>query len=96
MKILKAKTGTNKKVFDIKQLSYITDSATIPLKDLMLGEDMINPIEVLKHVISETPRMGAAGMPYIEKEWSVYKGNQRVKAALQLGYTHIEGIIINE
>jgi hypothetical protein len=40
--------------------------------------------------------MGAQGIPYIEKRWSVYKGNQRLQAAKQLGYTHIEGIIINE
>jgi hypothetical protein len=39
--------------------------------------------------------MGANGTPYIEKQYSVFKGSQRVKAALQLGYTHIEGIIIN-
>jgi hypothetical protein len=40
--------------------------------------------------------MGANGVPYIEKSYSVYKGNQRLKAGLQLGYTHIEGVIINE
>jgi hypothetical protein len=40
--------------------------------------------------------MGAAGHPYIEKPYSVYKGSQRIQAALQLGYTHIEGIIVNE
>jgi hypothetical protein len=26
----------------------------------------------------------------------VWKGSQRIQAAIQLGYTHIEGIIINE
>ena len=30
-----------------------------------------------------------------EKEYSVFRGSQRVQAAIQLGYTHIEGIIIN-
>jgi hypothetical protein len=57
---------------------------------------MNDPIEVIKHHISETPRMGAAGVPYVEKRYSLNKGNQRVKAAIQLGYTHIEGVIINE
>ena len=96
MKVLKAKNGTNKITFDISELSYIKYPATVPLKELLNGEDMINPIEIIKHHISETPRMGAAGIPYVEKRYSVNKGNQRVKAAIQLGYTHIEGIIINE
>jgi hypothetical protein len=67
-----------------------------PLKELLNGEEMIEPIEVIKHNISNTPRMGAAGHSYIEKQYSVWKGSQRIQAALQLGYTHIEGIIINE
>ena len=34
---------------------------------------------------------------YIEKEYMVFgKGNQRVTAAVKLGYTHIEGIILDE
>ena len=36
------------------------------------------------------------GIPYIEKRYSVKKGSQRVAAAKKLGYTHIEGVIINE
>jgi len=57
---------------------------------------MIEPIQIVKHNINDVSRMGANGIPYIEKQYSVYKGNQRIKAALQLGYTHIEGTIINE
>ena len=30
---------------------------------------------------------------FIEREYGVWKGNQRVTAAVKLGYTHIEGII---
>ena len=56
----------------------------------------IYPIEVLKHKISDKPRYGVGGVPYIEKEFSVWRGSQRVKAAIELGYTHIEGVIINE
>jgi len=57
---------------------------------------MIDPIEVEKCFVSNTPRMGANGNPYIEKQYTVYKGSQRITAAVQMGYTHIEGVIINE
>jgi hypothetical protein len=57
---------------------------------------MIEPIHIVKHSINDVSRMGANGIPYVEKSYSVHKGNQRIKAGLQLGYTHIEGIIINE
>jgi hypothetical protein len=95
MKILRAKLKVyNKKVFDIRDLTYI-DRMT-PLKELLNGEDMIEPIEVMKHEQSKSLRLGANGVNFVEKKYSVWKGNQRIKAALQLGYTHIEGIIINE
>ena len=55
-----------------------------------------NPIEVKKHEISNEPRYGVNGVPYIEKEYSVWRGSQRVQAAKQLGYTHIEAVVINE
>lgn len=67
-----------------------------PLQELLNGEDMNEPIQVIKHTISNVSRVGANGMPYIEKQYSVFKGSQRIKAALELGYTHIEGIIVNE
>jgi hypothetical protein len=67
-----------------------------PLQEILNNEDMIEPIQIVKHNISDVSRMGANGVPYVEKSYSVYKGNQRLKAALQLGYTHIEGIVINE
>ena len=54
---------------------------------------MEKPIEVFKHKISKTPRMGVGGKPYVEKLYSVYVGGQRVTRAIQLGYTHIEGIV---
>jgi len=95
MKILKAKKDhQNKQIFQISDLTYIKSSN--PLKELLNGQDMNDPIEVIKHTISDKPRMGVAGIPYIEKQYSVYKGSQRITAALQLGYTHIEGIIVNE
>jgi hypothetical protein len=67
-----------------------------PLQELLNGEDMNEPIQVIKHTINNVSRVGANGMPYIEKQYSVFKGSQRIKAALELGYTHIEGIIVNE
>jgi hypothetical protein len=67
-----------------------------PLKELLNGEEMIDPIQVIKHEILNEVRYGASGVTYKEKRWSVYKGSQRIQAALKLGYTHIEGIITNE
>ena len=55
---------------------------------------MIDPIQVKKYVKSSQARYGANGKVYREREYGVWKGNQRVTAAVKLGYTHIEGIIV--
>ena len=95
MKILKAtKDYLNKQTFQISDLTFIVTMT--PLQELLNGEDMNEPIQVIKHTISNVSRVGANGMPYVEKQYSVFKGSQRIKAALELGYTHIEGIIVNE
>ncbi len=95
MKLLKAKQDNPKKIIlEISNLTHI--KSMTPLPELLNGEDMQNPIEVLKHEISDKPRYGVNGTPYIEKKFSVWRGSQRVKAAIKLGYTHIEGVIINE
>ena len=95
MRILKAtKSYLNKQTFQISDLTFIRTA--IPLEEIIKGENMIEPIQIVKHTINDVSRMGANGTPYIEKSYSVFKGSQRVKAALQLGYTHIEGTIINE
>ena len=95
MKLLKAQSQNPKKIIlEISKLQYI--KRMTPLPALLMGEELQNPIEVLKHHISQTPRLGAGGVPYVEKEYSVWRGSQRIQAAIQLGYTHIEGIIINE
>ena len=65
-----------------------------PLPELLNGEDMQNPIEVRQHTL--TPRKGVNGVAYAEKKYSVFRGSQRVQAAIKLGYTHIEGVIIND
>ena len=54
---------------------------------------MEQPIEVFKHKVNNSPRVGALGKKYIEKKYSVQKGGQRVTRAVQLGYTHIEAIV---
>ena len=98
MKILRAKTSHPKKqTLKISDLIYNKHYERYKTK-LDQGVDMIddimeNPIEVIKHKIISTPRFGALGVRYKEKEFSVYKGSQRVTRALQLGYTHIEAII---
>jgi len=109
MKILKAQSSNPKKqIFQISDLTYI-DRMT-PLKELLNGEDMIEPIEVMKHDTYISPvnykgetlidyknqRSGSNGTSFKEKKYSVWRGNQRIQAAIELGYTHIEGIIINE
>ena len=93
MKILKAQSLTpNKEIFKISDLA-ITKHGFI-LEDILNGADMIDPIQVKKYTPSKTPRYGANGKVYRERVYGVWKGNQRVTAAVKLGYTHIEGIII--
>ena len=95
MKLLKAKQNQqNKIVVELSKIHYI--KSMTPLKQLLDGEDLKNPIEVRKHTYSLTPRFGVNGVPYAEKQYSVFRGSQRVQAAIKLGYTHIEGVIINE
>ena len=57
---------------------------------------MNDPIEVIKHSINSTPRMGAGGSLYIEKRYSIKKGSSRINYALSNGYDAIEGIIVDE
>ena len=95
MKLLKAKAENQKKIIlEINKIHYI--KSMTPLPELLNGEDMINPIEVRQHHYSLTPRKGVNGVPYSEKKYSVYRGSQRVQAAIKLGYTHIEGVILND
>ena len=94
MKLLKAKADNQKKIIlEISKIHYI--KSMTPLKELLDGEDLQNPIEVRQHTYSLTPRKGVGGKPYAEKQYSVYRGSQRVQAAIEMGYTHIEGVILN-
>jgi len=95
MKLLKAKKRSKKKFpLEISNTQYI--KTMTPLPELLEGEKLQNPIEVLKHHLSTEPRYGANGVAYKEKEYSVWRGSQRIQAAIQLGYTHIEAVVINE
>ena len=101
MKILKAKTSHPKKqIFPINDLNYNLYYAKNNSKlvngaeDILDGAEMIDPIQVKKYVKSSQARYGANGKVYREREYGVWKGNQRVTAAIKLGYTHIEGIIV--
>jgi len=102
MKVLKAKISHPKKqIFLISDLTYIKknpypDTLDISKRDTWMNDGMNDPIEVVKHEISETPRKGANGVEYKEKQYSIYKGSSRINYALANGYDAIEGIIINE
>ena len=95
MRLLKAKADNQKKIIlEISKIHYI--KSMTPLPELLEGQAMLNPIEVKKHTYSLSPRKGVGGVPYTEKKYSVWRGSQRVQAAIKLGYTHIEGVIIND
>jgi len=102
MKVLKAKISHPKKqIFQISDLTYIKknpypDTLDISKRQTWMNDGMNDPIEVIKHEISETPRKGANGVEYKEKQYSIYKGSSRINYALANGYDAIEGIIINE
>ena len=101
MKLLKAKTSHPKKqIFPINDLNYNlyytknNSKLVNGAEDILDGAEMIDPIQVKKYVKSSQARYGANGKVYREREYGVWKGNQRVTAAVKLGYTHIEGIIV--
>ena len=95
MKLLKAqKQISNKIILEINKIHYI--KSMTPLPELLSGEELQNPIEVRQHSYSLKPRKGVGGKSYAEKQYSVFRGSQRVQAAIQMGYTHIEGVILND
>ena len=102
MKLLKAKTSHPKKqIFRISDLNlnhyYEKNNSKLVngAEDILEGAEMIDPIQVKKYSNSNVnERYGANGKIYRERIYGVWKGNQRVTAAIKLGYTHIEGIII--
>ena len=78
----------------LEESSNIQDYYIETIKTLYkINDIMEKPIEVFKHKISKTPRIGVGGKPYTEKLYSVHVGGQRVTRAVQLGYSHIEAIV---
>jgi hypothetical protein len=83
MKILKSKQlHPKKKIFPIDELSYIKyyEEHGVYLQELTKDFEMIEPIQINQHEISDTVRYGAVGtFLYTEKKWILYvKGSQRV------------------
>jgi hypothetical protein len=91
MKILRAKSSIpNIEIFQISDLAFVKHGFV--LEDILNGKEMINPIEV--HQCTNQGTFGALGKEYKKNLLKVIKGSQRVTTALQLGYTHIEGIYV--
>jgi len=92
MKTMRAKNQLKKsKIFKISDLTYVKHG--LILDELLKTKELLNPIEV--KIDKHTGVMGAGGIPYVKKHFCVYRGSRRVTTAIQLGYTHIEGVIID-
>ena len=53
MNLLKSQRQVpKKKIFQISDLTYI--KSMTPLPELLKGEELINPIEVMKHAVSKS------------------------------------------
>ena len=92
--------------YDIQLLAY---SPTREInEDVVETGIMLHPIEVYlieNDLECSAPqgqlRFGAGGALYktnnrIGKKYIVHKGNSRVRAAIKMGYTHIEGYLLHE
>jgi len=55
------------------------------LQDILEGKEMLDCVEI-EHDINTN----------YDKEYFVFKGSSRIEATVKMGFTHIEGIIINE
>ena len=96
----------NSEYYDIDLLAYSPTRAIN--EDVVETGIMLHPIEVYlieNDLESSAPqgqlRYGAGGVLYktnnhIGKKYIVHKGNSRVRAALKMGYTHIEGYLLHE
>ena len=96
----------NSEYYDIELLAYSPTRAIN--EDVVETGIMLHPIEVYlieNDLESSAPqgqlRYGAGGALYktnnhIGKKYIVHKGNSRVRAAIEMGYTHIEGYLLHE
>ena len=96
----------NSEYYDIQLLAY---SPTREInEDVVETGIMLHPIEVYlieNDLECSAPqgqlRFGAGGALYktnncIGKKYIVHKGNSRVRAAIKMGYKHIEGYLLHE
>ena len=84
MKLLKAKQNhPKKKIFQISKLSWVKNG--IMLQDILDGKEMNEAVTIVHDT-----------NPNYSKEYFVDRGSSRIEAAVNMGFTHIEGIIINE
>ena len=93
MKLLKAKNRKPNLIeFDISELPRLDGRGAN--EDVMTTGVMLDPIEVENRKGDEydKPRYGANGALYKHQHYRVHRGNSRVWAAEELGYTHIEGV----
>jgi len=83
-KLLKAKQQhPKKKIFPISSLSYVKNG--IMLQDILDGKEMNEAVTIVHDT-----------NPNYDKEYFVDRGSSRIEAAIKMGFTHIEGIIIND
>ena len=93
MKLLKSKKRKPNLIeFDISELPRLDGRGAN--EDVMATGVMLDPIEVenRRGEGTDKPRYGANGAYYKHQHYRVHKGNSRVWAAEELGYTHIEGV----
>ena len=96
----------NSEYYDIQLLAY---SPTREInEDVVETGIMLHPIKVYlieNDMGCSAPqghfRYGVGGALYrmksaVDKKYLVHKGNSRVRAAIKMGYTHIEGYLLHE
>ena len=84
MKLLKAKQKhPKKKTYKISDLSWVKNG--IMLQDILDGKEMNEAVTIVHDT-----------NPNYDKEYFVDRGSSRIEAAVKMGYTHIEGIILND
>tara|TARA_R110002020_G_scaffold126830_1_gene284773 strand:+ start:459 stop:752 length:294 start_codon:yes stop_codon:yes gene_type:complete len=96
MKVLRAQEKQpNTHSFKISDLKIV--NAREINEDVVKTGVMLHPVEIRdrRNMITDKPKYGAGGVLYVQKDYDVWRGNSRVKAAIHLGYTHIEGVFLD-
>ena len=96
MKVLRAQEKQpNTHSFKISDLTIV--NAREINEDVVKTGVMLHPVEIRdrRNMITDKPKYGAGGVLYVQKDYDVWRGNSRVKAAIHLGYTHIEGVFLD-